>query len=185
MKTKDNHFSKAMYDMFGVGSTSEAVETKTENTAPIMEKAAPVRAKAVTAEQHTYLAPGTVLEGTLHTKGDVVIAGTFKGDIAAEGNVTLQTSVTGNVTARSMTLTDCTLTGQCVVTGKMDIKSASAVQGNIKAEVVLCSGTVDGDIEAAGDVRLESSARVKGNITAGSLSVERGAVIEGKLTVAS
>ena len=35
----------------------------------------------------TYLAPGTVMEGTLRSKGDVEIAGTFKGDIISEGDV--------------------------------------------------------------------------------------------------
>lgn len=205
MRAKEN-FSKAMFDMFGVGSDrndaakeevvatmavepAEVVEsavewpeenTVVENKAYVYQKPAP----AAPATGHTYLAPDTQLEGTLRTTSNVEIAGTFRGDIISEGDVTLHTSVTGNITARSVVLLGCVLTGECVATEKVTVCSDSAVQGNVTTKDVLCSGQITGDVKASGNVKLESAARVKGNIAAVSLSVENGATIEGKLTIA-
>ncbi len=205
MSAKEN-FSKAMFDMFGVGSASDDTENKAEaavtaaaepaapaDKEPVEEMKAYVYAKktastvsaapAAPAAGQTCLAADTTLEGTLRTKGDVTIAGTFKGDIVAEGDVTLYTSVTGNVTARNLTLMGCDLRGECTTTETVVIREKASLQGNIKAKEVLCSGAVDGDIVASDNVKLETTARVKGNITAGSLSVERGAFIQGQLAI--
>lgn len=181
MSKKDNNFGNAMYDMFGIGTDN--TETKDAPVDDLLTTpTTTTTAYSVTAS--TYLAPDTVMEGTLRTKSDVEIAGTFTGDIFSEGDVLLHTSVTGNVSARNMTLMSCNLNGECTVSQVANINAGSSVTGNITAKDVNCSGAISGDMSATGSVNLSSSARVKGNIVAKALSVEPGAAIEGKLTIA-
>ena len=132
----------------------------------------------------TYLAPGVVMEGTLRSKGDVEIAGTFKGDIISEGDVTLHTGLDGNVTANNLNVVDCTVTGDCNVTTLVKVDANSKISGTIVASELLCSGKIEGgDIRIRGNATFASTSVVDANITAGSIAMERGAKISGQLTM--
>ena len=85
------------------------------------------------------------------------------GDIVGEGDVSIEGPLDGNITAR------------CVTVGP-----AGHVTGAIKAEQVVVSGTVEGDIKA-GEISFTASSKFKGTVTVhGFLEVERGARFEGK-----
>jgi cytoskeletal protein CcmA (bactofilin family) len=88
--------------------------------------------------------------------------------------------VTGNIEA----IVDLHIEGK--VTG--DVRCAtlvmgaeSAVTGSIKADRVRVSGLVDGAIDTT-DLAIESSARVKGDVTYSRIRIASGGVIEGSLT---
>ena len=57
------------------------------------------------------------------------------------------------------------------------------VKTDIYAKSVVIAGTVIGNITAENDVRLLESAKVLGDITAPSISIQRGVVAQGKITV--
>ena len=96
------------------------------------------------------------MEGTLKSKGDVEIAGSFSGEIEADGNVTLRADAT--------------------------ISENSEVTGNMSADELLCSGTITGDITVKCGLALEHTARIYGNISAATISMARGAIIKGTVT---
>lgn len=195
MSKKDN-FNKAVFDVFCVGSAGAATveepvveqpvaETTQELSTPVQTTAVaePMQAAPYTLVPATFLAPGTVLEGTLSSRGDVEIAGTFHGEIKADGNVTLRSDATCNVSAASLTITGCQLKGDCTIDGTVSISDNSVVTGNISAEELICSGSVIGDIVVKGALALEATARITGNISAGTMSMTRGAVIQGTLHI--
>ena len=204
MNKKDN-FRKAANDLFGIGGTgpddaeqkATAVEEEftealvSEVSEPLMTvtQEAPAAAWQARPEppaprhQTTILAEGSTFEGTLHAKGDVDLACTFCGDILSEGKVTMRTSLVGNVTGNSVELVDCKVQGNIQVATLLKISSRSVVTGDIKTQDLLCSGEIAGNIEARGHVILSSSARLKGDLTAATLTIEQGAVIEGNLKV--
>ena len=204
-KNKMDNFKKAAFDMFGVGSDGERVSKGTKaldkkvDKLPETEQIASGEIVAASRSQQnvstgsapyvlvpaTYLAPGTVMEGTLHSKGDVEIAGTFKGDIIAEGDVTLHTNINGNITANNLTLIDCNVTGDCTATSLVKLDANSSIKGNIVAAELSCSGSIVGDINVRGNVAFESTAIVDANIGAGSIAMERGAKISGQLNMRS
>ena len=68
--------------------------------------------------------------------------------------------------------------------GNLIIGEDAAVKANIIGEKVTVSGMVKGDIRATDTVRLLSSARIAGNIEAPKLSIEEGAVFNGKCRTA-
>ena len=89
---------------------------------------------------------------------------TIKGDITTLGEIQLDGTVEGDVRSSSLTI------------GEM-----GAVQGVVTAEEVIVKGTVNGQINGR-NIRLEKTAKVKGDLFHETLSVEAGAFIEGKLT---
>ena len=188
--SKKENFNKAVFDVFGVGSShaepaaesvaeAQALSTEVKATAV----AEPSQAAPYTLVPATFLAPGTALEGKLTSKGDVEFAGNFNGEIVSDGNVTLRADATGNISAASLNVVGCHLTGDCTVSGAVTISDKSSVTGNITAEELVCSGCVVGDIVVRGALSLEATARITGNIAAATMSMARGAVIKGELTL--
>jgi Integral membrane protein CcmA involved in cell shape determination len=131
----------------------------------------------------TYLAPGTFMVGKLKAPGDVEIAGDFKGSVTAGGNVIIHSNINGDVTAARTELVDCKLTGDIRSSSSVAISEKSAVEGNVYGTELVCSGKIKGDIQMNGNSVFQGSAVVEGNITTGTMSVERGAAITGSLAM--
>ncbi len=205
---KKSNMKQAMYEMFGVGSDQnervaaqepsaqtgkQRVQAKQASAAKSVQKTVEkgvdsMDVKPVVTEKKakgaaTYIAPGTVLEGTLRATGDVEIAGEFKGDITAEGAVVMHTSMQGNITAESLKLSACSLNGDVVVKESAYVGAQSKVVGNITAKEVVCAGQINGDLKVTENLVLESTAQVNGNIATGSIAVEKGAIIKGGIEI--
>ena len=133
----------------------------------------------------SYIAVGSVFEGTLRCDGDVEIAGEFKGDMDAKGAVKLFASMEGNITADSLTLTGCTLTGNATLSDTLTIAENASICGNISAKDIHCAGEINGDMDLSGHIALERTAKVQGNISTGSFAVEKGALLCGGVEIKS
>lgn len=193
---KKSNMKQAMYEMFGVGAdqmvkeTEERAQIKASKPAAApaetvkaaaKETAAPAPVKNVPAA--SYIAPGTVFEGTIRSGGDIEIAGEFKGDIHTEGVVVLYSNVHGNVTAKSLKLSGCSLVGDVVVKDKVVVSQSAAITGNITAREIQCAGQITGDMKVSENTSLEGSAHVNGSIATSSIAVVRGAVICGGIEI--
>lgn len=201
--SKIDNFKQAAYDIFGIGSEPEediasapvaedipsdpVIETETVSSTEIISASRPQGVASNGAPYvlvpATYLAPGTVMEGVLRSKGDVEIAGTFKGDVISEGDVTLHTNFEGNVTANNLSLIDCCVTGDCVANTLVKLDSTSKIIGNVISSELFCAGSVDGEITVKGNSSFSATAVVEANISAGSIALERGAKISGQLSI--
>lgn len=87
-----------------------------------------------------------------------------KGDIEAEVDLHIEGRVQGNVRCATLILGE-----------------RSFVVGNVFAERVRVSGTVEGGIETT-DLAIESTARVKGDVTYSRLRIANGGIIQGSMT---
>jgi len=194
---KKNNMKQAMYEMFGVGADQAAKETESESDDIKVSRAAasvPPKKSAVEKEAAvppairssaavSYLAPGTVFEGTIRSTGDIEIAGDFKGDIKTEGTVVLHSNVQGNVTAKSLKLSGCSLVGDVIAKEALVISQGSSITGNVTAQEVQCAGQIVGDMKVSESTNLESSAQVSGKIVTGSIAVVKGAMICGGIEI--
>lgn len=186
-----DEMKRTMFELFGVGGEDDKVlaaggkkPAKPEPVKPapaVRPMAEPVAVKPQPAA--SYLAPGTALEGTLRSDGDIEIAGTFRGDVITAGTVTLRSSTQSNITAGSLKLIGCVLTGDIKVTGTVTVSEDSQVTGNISARDLLCAGKIDGDLEISGGTTLEEKAQISGGLTTGTLEVVRGAIIRGSVEI--
>lgn len=203
MRSNKVNMKQAMFELFGIGAGTEAeavpamaaVGTTAADThfvhtpqaaftdaAPVADdmpvSSAPVRATAM-----SYIAVGSVFEGTLRCDGDVEIAGEFKGDMDAKGAVTLFASMEGNITADSLTLTGCTLTGNATLSDTLTIAENASICGNISAKDIHCAGEINGDLDLSGHTVLARTAKVRGNISTSSFAVEKGALLCGGVEI--
>lgn len=128
-----------------------------------------------------YFSAGTVIEGTLQTETDIEIAGEFKGEISSEGRVTLRANTVSSVAAGELVLIECMLIGDATVRGNVSLSGNSYVSGNIRAENLLSSGNIKGNLNIRNTITLTESARVIGDIRAGTLVMSCGAKISGKI----
>lgn len=191
---KADNMKQAMHEMFGVGKGAESkaapAAAAAKGTAPAAKPAeTTVRvAQAVPVARKpepvaSLLAEGTSFEGTLNAKGDVEIAGEFKGNIATEGAVRLRSSIQSGISAKSVELFGCVLTGDVTASGTVAVSENSKIIGNVTAKELLCAGEVAGDLKVSESVRLDEKARVSGNIVTGAISVEKGAAISGNVQI--
>lgn len=88
---------------------------------------------------------------------------TLEGTIRAEGTV----RVNGNVT------------GDLVINGNVIIGDSSTINGNIKAENAHVAGTVNGNITAAGQLHMTSTAKLIGDVDVKNIIIDEGAVFKG------
>ena len=175
MSAKDN-LNEALDSIFGIGvSSSETKNLSSKDAPPVYTPPAP------TASATTYLAAGTAMEGKLQSKGDVEIAGDFNGDIISEGKVTLHAGMRGNVHAAGIHLRGCKLLGGLYSSGLVILEEGSVVDGDITACDLVCSGRVRGNLMVQNQVTLNDRAVIAGNITTGTMSMMRGAMVSGNL----
>jgi cytoskeletal protein CcmA (bactofilin family) len=74
---------------------------------------------------------------------------------------------------------DGRLKGAVVAKGMLVTGSQASIEGDIFVENLILSGSVTGNIYAYGEVHLNQSARVIGNINYNTISIVPGAVLEG------
>lgn len=197
MSKKDN-FSQAAYEMFGIGrggskrEADKTAEKPAESTAMDVEEdemsltVAEVKPleKVPEKPKTTLLAEGSVFEGTLHTKGDVEIAGVFKGDIFSEGNVKLFANIEGNVQGGNVELVTSSVQGDVSAKELLKIGPQSVIGGNIKTKDMICSGRIVGNVESSGRVTLTTGSALTGDLTASTIAVMEGALMEGHFKIA-
>jgi cytoskeletal protein CcmA (bactofilin family) len=89
----------------------------------------------------------------------------FKGDLSAEEDLLIQGRVEGSITH----------------TQRLTVGTQGTVKANIRAQLIIVEGTVDGDLQAEKSVSVKDTAKVCGNIYAPSVSISEGASFSGNI----
>jgi cytoskeletal protein CcmA (bactofilin family) len=71
------------------------------------------------------------------------------------------------------------VTGDCDVSGTVQLAASGYWQGSIRADNVIVAGHIEGDITAHGKVEITKTARIAGTVTAEAIAVAEGAIVEG------
>ncbi len=117
-------------------------------------------AAATTAEIPASLAP--------RREGTYVDASTeFRGSLKLKGNVALDGTIEGDVTC----------------SGTVHIGASGHITGEIRADSVVIDGEVHGDLHVQSEITLHKSARVYGDMTTQGIVIEKGAKVEGRITI--
>jgi cytoskeletal protein CcmA (bactofilin family) len=95
----------------------------------------------------------SVLGPTLH----------FKGELHADEELLIKGRIEGSIT-HSQRVTVC---------------PEGTVTANVRAQVIIVEGTVNGDLQAEKSVMVKETAKLRGNITAPSVSIVEGAHFNG------
>ncbi|MEM9162843.1 MAG: polymer-forming cytoskeletal protein [Cyanobacteria bacterium P01_F01_bin.4] len=88
--------------------------------------------------------------------------------------------VEGNIRAEGMLRVDGTIRGTVNVKGDIEISQAGLIEGpDINAQNISVQGTLKARVFAEGKLILSSTARLEGDVIAGSLEIEPGAYYTG------
>lgn len=93
----------------------------------------------------------------------------FKGDLSAEEDLLIQGRVEGSVTH----------------TQRLTIGAQGTVKADIRAQLIVVEGSVEGDLNAEKSVVVKESARIIGNISSPSVSIAEGAAFSGNIDMGS
>ena len=102
-------------------------------------------------------------------QGDTVIGGAVKveGNFVGEGNVIVEGQLQGTLKTKH----------------NVTIGNSAKVKANIEAVDVYLAGELVGNVKATGKLFLKAGAKLNGNVETGMLSVEPGAILNGKCTM--
>src|SRR3984893_12693422 len=89
----------------------------------------------------------------------------FKGDLTAEEDLLIQGRLEGSITH----------------TQRLTVGPQGTVKANIKAQLIIVEGTVEGDLQAEKSVFVKESAKICGNIYAPTVSILEGASFSGSI----
>lgn len=96
------------------------------------------------------------------------------------------TQITGDINFSGGLRIDGRIVGNVIATGDQHnstlvLSNEGSIQGNIKAANVVLNGTVTGSIQAADYLDLQEHAKVHGDVCYGSMEIQLGASVEGKM----
>lgn len=102
----------------------------------------------------------------INTAAETVVGPSVKiqGDLNSEGNIRIEGSVTGKIH-----------TSQSVHVGE-----AAVIVADMQAGNAIIAGQIQGNVKVSGNLILQSTARIHGDIACGILRVEDGAQFTGK-----
>jgi len=89
----------------------------------------------------------------------------FKGDLTADEDLLIQGRIEGSITH----------------TQRLTVGPQGTVRANIRAQLIIVEGTVEGDLQAEKSVLVKETAKVSGNIFAPTVSIMEGAKFSGSI----
>jgi cytoskeletal protein CcmA (bactofilin family) len=122
----------------------------------------------------------TVL-GDIITEGHIDVVGRVKGNIDAKGDIAIHGIVRGDVGGEKIGLYNCRVKGNLESWLGVIVDEGSIIGGDVKTKNIILDGKVKGNIDAENVVVLRSHSYCLGDVSAASLAVEPGAILNGKV----
>ena len=93
------------------------------------------------------------------------------------------TRIVGNVSGDGTYIFCGQVEGECNINGSLTIAAGCRCKGKIRATNIILAGFVEGDVIAKECVEIAETAHIIGNLSARSIAIAEGAVIEGDVGV--
>jgi cytoskeletal protein CcmA (bactofilin family) len=102
----------------------------------------------------------------------------------AETIIGSSVKVEGNFACEGNMIVDGEVRGKIATDGFLQVGDKALIEAEVKAGNGKISGVIKGNIKVDGYLELTSTAKVTGDMKFGSISIERGAVVNGRCTMA-
>jgi len=103
------------------------------------------------------------------TRNHIANGTMIKGDVIAEGNIRIDGKLEGTLSSKA----------------KVVVGNTGVISGDISCQTASIEGKVDGKIQVSELLSIKSSGSFKGDMDAGKLEVQQGAVIEGTVNMSN
>ncbi len=131
----------------------------------------------------TTISKGTLINGNIEAEGDLIIRGHIKGDVLCNANLSVYGVVEGTISCNNALFDNASVIGDIGCSGNMEITQSSTINGNVEAFELLNGGRIKGNATVAQGVHFLSTSAIVGDINANDIQVDRGAVIQGTITI--
>lgn len=95
------------------------------------------------------------------------------------------TRIVGTITGDGTYVFSGTVEGDCDINGPITLAVGGKWRGTMRANDVVVSGEVEGDVIARQRIEISGTARISGSLSGHSIAVAEGAIIEGEIRVAT
>lgn len=127
----------------------------------------------------TVITENTTITGSISSDGSLEVMGTITGDIECVGKVYIHGKVSGGVVASEIYVNTPKLNGGLISEGTVRIGVGTVVLGDVTGSSAYIAGAVRGNIDIEGPLVIESTAILKGDIKAKTITIKSGAVVDG------
>lgn len=131
----------------------------------------------------TTVSKGTLINGNIEADGDLIIHGHIKGDVLCNANLSVYGVIEGTISCTNALFDNAVIIGDIGCSGNMQITDSSTIDGNIEAYNLLNGGRIKGNAVVSEVVHFLSTSAIVGDMSANAIQVDRGAVIQGNITV--
>lgn len=131
----------------------------------------------------TTISKGTILHGNIETDGDLIIQGHVKGDIICNANLSIFGVVEGTINCNNAYFDNAVLVGDIGCSGNMQLSESTTIDGNVEAYEILNGGRIKGNVTVAEGIHFLATSAIVGDVSAGNIEIERGAVLQGNVTI--
>lgn len=132
------------------------------------------------AQTQTLIDKGTTIDGDISVNGNLLIKGTINGNVTVtKGKLILYGIVTGDINTNELFIENTKVKGNITCKSIAKIGNNAVIIGNIISQGAVITGAVQGDIDSHGNVIIDSTAIINGNIKSASVQVNAGAIIDG------
>jgi cytoskeletal protein CcmA (bactofilin family) len=145
---------------------------------PLTNPTAPVAPEGM-EEEITVISRNTVVEGNVRSFANMNIDGNIRGDIETTKNVELNGKIIGNLTCNNAQMLTSQIQGNIRMKGQVLMGRDTLLIGDLVSTYAKVNGKVKGNMEVGGKAELKGDAVIFGDISASTITVDDGAIIQG------
>jgi cytoskeletal protein CcmA (bactofilin family) len=127
----------------------------------------------------TVISRNTIIDGDIRSFADMSIDGDVKGDVETTKDIDLNGKIIGNITCNNAMMHTAQVQGNVRMKGNIAMKRDTLLMGDLMSTYAEVNGKVKGNLDVVGKADLKGDAVVFGDISASTITVEDGAIIQG------
>ena len=132
----------------------------------------------------TVIAEGTEIKGEVKLASNAEIYGIVEAKVVSNSNILANTgTITGDVAAKNVDLLNAAVTGNVATAGDLRLSDSSVLTGDVAASRMDLRGAVIGNTAVRREFNVHSTAKLEGDVEAGSIAIGHGARVHGFISV--
>lgn len=131
----------------------------------------------------TVITDDVVIDGSISSKSDIRLNCIVNGNVTSEAKLFIAGTVEGDVKGSSIVLNNANVKGNIICQDDINMDQGSVLVGDVKCQRLDSNGKIEGSVDAVISVTLRNESKLLGNLSAQSLVVQEGAVINGNINI--
>jgi len=127
----------------------------------------------------TIISKNTIIDGNIRSFADMSVDGDIRGDVETTKNIDLNGKIVGSITCNNALMHTAQVQGNVRMKGNVVMKRDTLLIGDLMSTYAEINGKIKGNLDIVGKAELRGDAVIFGDISASTITVEDGAIIQG------